>query len=58
MATDNQFRLLHQARFRWLFLTQFLGAFNDNLFKNALILFIVFQAGVGGSLGVDTLINL
>ncbi|MCR4300424.1 MAG: MFS transporter [Sulfuricaulis sp.] len=58
MATDNQFWLLRQARFRWLFITQFLGAFNDNLFKNTLILFIVFQAGTGGSLSVDTLINL
>ena len=58
MATDSQFRLLRQSRFRWLFYTQFLGAFNDNLFKNALILFIVFQASVSSSLDTDTLINL
>ena len=31
---SSQFKLLGERRFRPFFLTQFLGAFNDNLFKN------------------------
>lgn len=38
----NQFLLLSQKRFLPLFVTQFLGAFNDNLFKNALVVLITF----------------
>ena len=34
--------LLHTRRFLPLFLTQFLGAFNDNLFKNALVIMIMY----------------
>ncbi|HEX5126391.1 MAG TPA: MFS transporter [Rhodocyclaceae bacterium] len=37
--------LLRQRRFGPLFLTQFLGAFNDNVFKNALVLLIAFRGG-------------
>ena len=36
-------RLLGKRRFLPLFATQFLGAFNDNLFKNAMVLFVVYQ---------------
>lgn len=35
--------LLKQRRFVPYFLTQFLGAFNDNVFKNALIILIAFR---------------
>ncbi|MEE8055649.1 MAG: MFS transporter [Gammaproteobacteria bacterium] len=38
----TQFKLLRQRRFAPLFLTQFLGAFNDNVYKNALVFFIAF----------------
>ena len=38
----NQFKLLTTRRFLPLFITQFLGAFNDNVFKNALIIFITY----------------
>ncbi|HUH77002.1 MAG TPA: MFS transporter, partial [Devosia sp.] len=34
--------LLRTRRFLPLFITQLLGAFNDNLFKNAMILFVVY----------------
>lgn len=37
--------LLARRRFGPLFLTQFCGAFNDNVFKNALVLLITFQSG-------------
>ena len=40
--------LLGQRRFLPLFLTQFLGAFNDNVFKNALVILITFQAAACG----------
>lgn len=36
-------RLLNKRRFLPLFITQLLGAFNDNLFKNAMVLFVVYQ---------------
>jgi len=36
-------RLLSKRRFLPLFVTQMLGAFNDNLFKNAMVLFVVYQ---------------
>ena len=34
--------LLKERRFLPLFVTQLLGAFNDNLFKNAMVLFVVY----------------
>ncbi|MBC2666548.1 MFS transporter [Novosphingobium flavum] len=35
--------LLHRRRFLPLFVTQLLGAFNDNLFKNAMVLHVVYS---------------
>lgn len=35
--------LLKKRRFLPLFVTQLLGAFNDNLFKNAMVLFVVYE---------------
>jgi MFS family permease len=35
--------LMRERRFVPLFATQFLGAFNDNLFKNAIVLFVVYR---------------
>ncbi|HEX7751007.1 MAG TPA: MFS transporter [Novosphingobium sp.] len=35
--------LVHTRRFLPLFVTQLLGAFNDNLFKNAMILYVVYS---------------
>ena len=43
----NQFDLLKTKRFLPFFLTQFLGAFNDNLFKNALVVLITYQVFSG-----------
>jgi len=40
---SSQFALLGKKNFLPLFLTQFLGAFNDNVLKNALVILIVFQ---------------
>lgn len=40
----SQWKLLRGRRFASLFLTQLAGAFNDNLFKNALVIMITFRA--------------
>lgn len=42
MNEHGQFTLLGQRRFLPYFITQALGAFNDNLYKNALLLLIAF----------------
>jgi MFS family permease len=39
----DSLHLVRTRRFLPIFVTQFLGAFNDNLFKNALVLFVVYQ---------------
>lgn len=39
----NPMRLLGQRRFLPLFVTQFLGAFNDNLFKTAMVVLVIYQ---------------
>jgi len=43
VSDSNQFSLLRQRRFAPFFATQFLGAFNDNIFRNGLIILITFQ---------------
>lgn len=43
MAFRNQFSLLTERRFAPFFITQFLGAFNDNIFRNGLIIVVTFQ---------------
>lgn len=40
----SQLHLLSARRFWPLFWTQFLGAFNDNLFKNAIVILITYKA--------------
>jgi 1-acyl-sn-glycerol-3-phosphate acyltransferase len=43
MAAHNQFALLTKRRYLPFFMAQGLGAFNDNLFKNALVIMIAFK---------------
>ena len=43
---SNQFTLMREKRFRPFFFTQFLGAFNDNVFKTALITLVAFHASM------------
>ena len=54
----SQFSLLWQKRFGPFFLTQFFGAFNDNVFKYALIIIITFSDSLVPKENVDTLTNL
>ncbi|WP_297800872.1 MFS transporter [Arenimonas sp. GDDSR-1] len=42
----SQFELLKQRRFLPFFLTQALGAFNDNVFRNAMLALMVYQMGL------------
>lgn len=50
------FSLLASRRFGPFFFTQFLGAFNDNVFRQALILLIA--SGVVSTVSVNTLNNV
>ena len=43
MSGHSQFSLLGKRRFLPFFLTQLLGAFNDNIFKQSLILAILYK---------------
>jgi len=43
VSDSNQFSLLRQRRFAPFFGTQFLGALNDNVFRNGLVILITFQ---------------
>lgn len=54
----SQFSLLGTRRFAPFFIAQFLGAFNDNLFKNALVVLLTFQAASWTTLAPEILTNL
>ncbi|WP_432720336.1 MFS transporter [Jeongeupia wiesaeckerbachi] len=57
MSHPNQFDLFRSRRFLPLFVTQFFGAFNDNLFKNALLVMIAFHGLSAAGMGAATLVN-
>lgn len=57
-SETSQFRLLRERRFAPFFATQFLGAFNDNVYKNALVILLTFHAAAMTTLGPGTLVNL
>lgn len=54
----SQFALLRERRFAPFFATQFCGALNDNIFKQALVALITFQAASLTSLDAGVLVNL
>jgi 1-acyl-sn-glycerol-3-phosphate acyltransferase len=58
MSQSSQFRLIGQRRFGPFFATQTLGAFNDNVFKNALVILVTF--GIAGLSGdqINAYVNL
>lgn len=55
---SSQSHLLGKRRFLPLFITQFLGALNDNVLKNALVVLLTFQAATWTSLKPEMLANL
>lgn len=54
----SQFALLRERRFAPFFATQFCGALNDNVFKQALVALITFQAASLTTLDAGVLVNL
>jgi len=54
----NQFDLLRERRFAPFFWTQFLGAANDNVYKNALVIFVAFHAASLTALDPNALVNI
>jgi 1-acyl-sn-glycerol-3-phosphate acyltransferase len=58
MHQPNQFDLLAERRFAPFFWTQFLGAGNDNIYKNALVIFVAFHASSLTSLDPNALVNV
>jgi len=56
MSQQSQFALLGKKRFLPFFVTQLLGAFNDNIFKQSLILVILFKLNTDADR--DLLVNL
>jgi len=58
VSERSQFRLLGERRFAPFFGVQFLGALNDNVFKQALVILLAFQTTSFTTLRSDTLQNL
>ena len=58
MHSPNQFDLLRQRRFAPFFWTQALGAGNDNIYKNALVIFVAYHAANLTAIDANTLVNL
>lgn len=54
----SQFQLFTKKRFLPMFCTQFLGAFNDNMFKQALVLMLTFEGAKQMNLPISLLNNL
>jgi len=58
MEHHSQFELFRERRFMPFFMTQGLGAFNDNIFKNALAAVLVFEGSRLGDFNTDQVVNL
>ena len=58
MSKSSQFSLLRQRRFAPFFWTQFFGAFNDNVFKTALLTILTYEALSWTTKDVNFLNNL
>ena len=58
MTQGTQFRLLRQRRFLPFFAAQGFGAFNDNVYKNVLVILATYQAGTYTTLAPELLTNI
>ena len=54
----DQFHLLRSKRFLPLFVTQFFGAFNDNAFKNAFLIWFTYDVAVKTGMDGSTMVTL
>jgi len=57
-AAPHQFALMKQRRFAPFFWTMFLGAFNDNLYKNSLAMMVAFQGASLMGMNGNDVVNL
>ena len=57
-SPSSQFRLLAERRFGPFFGVQFLGAFNDNVFKQALVILLAYQTASFTTMSSDALQNV
>jgi 1-acyl-sn-glycerol-3-phosphate acyltransferase len=58
MSAPNQFRLLRERRFVPFFGAQALGAFNDNVYRNVLVILITYHGASVTTLAPEVLTNL
>lgn len=58
MTEHSQFRLLLERRFAPFFGVQFLGALNDNVFKQALVILLAYQTASFTRMSTDVLQNV
>ena len=58
MSDQSQFRLLGQRRFAPFFATQFLGALNDNVFRQGLVILVTFQGVLVAGMDHSELANV
>ena len=58
VSDQSQFRLLGQRRFAPFFVTQFLGALNDNIFRNGLVILVTFQGVLVAGMNHSELANV
>ena len=58
MSEPNQFALLTKRRFAPFFGVQFLGAMNDNVFKQALVILLAYQTSTFTTMSSDVLQNV
>ena len=58
MEERSQFRLMLERRFAPFFGVQFLGALNDNVFKQALVILLAYQTAAFTTMSTDVLQNL
>jgi 1-acyl-sn-glycerol-3-phosphate acyltransferase len=57
-VANSQFTLLGERRFAPFFATQFLGAFNDNVLRNGLVILMIFQGVSIAGLDASMLANV
>ena len=58
MKDSSQFQLLGQRRFAPFFITQFLGALNDNVFRNGLLVLVTVQGVLVAGMNYSQLANV
>lgn len=58
MSQPSQFRLFRQRRFLPFFGAQALGAFNDNVYKNVLVILAIYHASTYTTLAPELLTNI